>query len=160
MAWVSAAYLTNQIGAEQVAALGLVNGSDRLTQYELDARSKVIAGMLFAGYAAPDATLTETTNDQQVTAAYLKSMCAGIMLDMAYALIPGISLTEQAQRVISNAYRMLNGLFATDVSAKVPIPGMVPSALDGIGGVEFNTDASSLGPTTTPVFRQLRGSSF
>ncbi len=42
----------------------------------------------------------------------------------------------------------------TDINLKIPIPGMQPDTLDGIGGTIFDTGG------VPPPFRSLRGSSF
>ena len=167
MPWINVAYLQDAIGAEQVVALGLSTSAgaltSRLTQYELAGRSVVASAMQFAGYASPLATLVEVSDAEQVTGAYLKKMCAAIMLRDCYALIPGIDLTAAAQQAIGMGLSMLNGLVTSDVNLKIPIPGLQPNTLDGIGGVKFNTEATYVGapqPMTSPAFRVLRGSGF
>ncbi len=164
MAWLDATYMNDAIGSEQVVALGLTTSlgaiTTRFTQFELSSRAVVKSAMQFAGYAPPGATLVEVTDAEQETAAYLKKMVAAIVLRDVYALIPGIDLTTPAQQAIGMGLQMLNGLVTTDVNLKIPIPGMQPDTLDGIGGTIFNTDNSYVPVSTMPVFRGLRGTSF
>ncbi len=157
MTWVSSAYLDDAIGSDQVTALGLTTGTTRLAQYEIAARATVLSALQYAGYPAVGETLDTSSAAAAVTSAFLQKMCAAIMLRDAYSLIPGITLTAEAQAAISQGLTMLDAVY----DKKLPVPGMAPVAIDGYGGVKFNVDISTpaLAPTT-PIFRRLRGSSF
>lgn len=159
MAWIDQTYLTNAIGAAQVTALGLTDASARLIQYELLARSRVIAALQYAGYADPGDTLTETTEAQKVTAAFYKQMAAAVLLRDAFALIPGIDISQAAQAAIGSGLALIDAVY----EKKLPIPGATANTLDGYGGSQFNNDptyTSSGSSVTTPIFRALRGSTF
>lgn len=156
MAWITQTEIDNAIGSTQSTALGLTTGSARLTQYELQARATVSAAAKRAGYGPWTATLPTSSNDEQLDAAFLQKMTLALMLRDAYALVPGIALTAQAQAAISQGLSMLDAFY----EKTLPLPSASPNTLDGVGGVKFNTDQQAQVAATSPVFRSLRGSSF
>lgn len=150
MAWVTATYLNSAIGASQVSSLGLTSGSDRLTQFELEARATVQSVLQYAGYNDFTETLTETTETQKVTAAFLKGLCAALMIQTAMELIPGIELGSGVEAFVSRNLSKLDAVY----SKKLPVPGAQPSSPEvAYGGVKFNT-------SDTPRRFNLRGTSF
>lgn len=154
--WISDTYLTNAIGSAQVTALGLTAASARLVQYELNARARVISALQHAGYSSPGDTLSTTTAAEQETAAFYQQLACAALLSDAYAFIPGIDLPQQVQAAINRGLNMIDAVY----DKRLPVPNVQPDGFDGIGGTRFNTDPQYQAPTTSPVFRSLRGSSF
>lgn len=147
MAWIDATYLQNAVGSSQVTALGLTSGV--LTQYELEARSTVLAVLQYAGYPDPGDTLTAGT----VTTAFLQKLVAAIVLRDAYALRTGIEISEQTQETISHGVSLLDAVY----NKRLPVPGLEPVARDGYGGVKFTPTS---GTSARPQIFNLRGTGF
>lgn len=151
MAWVDAAYLTNAIGAQQVASLGLTTGSDRLTQAELDARATVLSVVEFAGYGGQfTETLSVATESAKVTSYFLKGLCAALIIQATLDLVPGIQLTGTGTDFISRNLSKLDAVY----NKKLPIPGAQPTPQNALGGVKFTPRCLA------PRRFNLRGTSF
>lgn len=160
MAWFSALYVQDAIGDDQAQSLGLLSAlsavTTRLTQYELLARARVSAVLQHAGYTPPGVTLSETTDAEQVTAAFYRQMAFAIVLRDACANVPGIELPQAAQDSIGVGLSMLDAVYAK----KLPVPNVEPDAFDAIDGSQFNVDPSYTPERGAPVFTSLRRSSF
>jgi len=126
VAWVDGTYLNNAIGTAAVSSLGL--SGNVLTQFELAARSTVVATIQYAGYTSPGDTIDTTT----VAGAFLAKLTAALVLRDAYQLRKGVRLPFDPSGTISE------GLFLLDAihSKKLPIPGMTPDTLGAYGGNE------------------------
>lgn len=149
MPWVDQTYLTNAVGTAVVSALGLTSG-DALTQYELDARAEVSSVIQYAGYSAPGPTMDAAAS---VSNAFLRSLCAGVILKKAYASRKGIRMSPDIADAITDARARLDAIY----QKRLPVPGLTPSTRAGYGGSQFS-------PTTgddarSPVFSRsaLRG---
>lgn len=140
MAWVSQSYLENMIGTDAVTALGL-STAGILAQYEGAARARVISVMQQAGYSSPGSTVDTSTD----SGAFLAHLCASVLVRDAYQLRKGVSLREAAQSAISEGIGMLDALY----NKQLPIPGMEPDTLAGIGG---NVGSPSIGTNARPAY--------
>jgi len=140
--WVDGQYLQQAIGSAQGYALGLLTTStgttttSRFDQYELLARSRVIACLQFAGYPAPSSTLpTYAAGDQgEVTNAFLRQLVSAILLNDCYALVPGIELPEKTQSAISLGVSMCDAVY----NKRLPVPGLTAVPENGYGGVQVS----------------------
>ncbi len=124
MAWIDATYLEQSIGTAAVTALGLSGGT--LTQYELAARSTVIATMQYAGYAAPGTTIDTAS----VSGAFLAKLCSALIIRDAYQYRKGVRLPFDPSGTISEGLFLMDSVY----NKRLPIPGLEPDTLAGYGG--------------------------
>jgi hypothetical protein len=148
MAWVTSTDLGYAIGSGQVTALGLGDATT-YAQFELQARATVVAVTQHAGYAAFEDTLTAG----EVSTGFLQKLIIAVLARDAYASRKGIALPSQTSEMITSGLSMLDAVY----SKSLPIPGLEPDTLGGIGGVKFS-------PTTGDSARArvfaFRGTSF
>lgn len=159
MAWIDKTYLDNAIGTDQAQALGLEDSLGALTarfdQYELDGRSTVLSVLQYAGYSGVNSTLTDSDDTATVLNAFLKKLAFAILIQDAYSMLPGISMSQELRQAVTSGLTMLEEVY----QKRLPPPGMTPDTANGYGGSQFNTSGQVI-PQTVVVFRTLRGSTF
>lgn len=148
MAWVDATYLNNAIGTANVSALSLTGSV--LTQYELDARSEVVSVIQYAGYSAPGPTMSTAAS---VSNAFLRSLCAGVILQKAYAYRKGIRMSPEVADAITRASAKLDAIY----QKRLPVPGLTPSTRAGYGGSQFSPTTGDDGRPAVFSRAGLRG---
>ena len=148
MAWVTTTTLGYAIGSGQVTAL-FSGDASTFAQFELEARATVVAVMQHAGYSAPADTLTAGT----VSTGFLMKLVHALIEETAYSSRKGIQAPAGAAERIASARSLLDAIY----QKKLPIPGLEPDTLAGIGGSKFS-------PTTGDDARArafaLRGTTF
>lgn len=143
MAWVTLANIQASITTSAAAALGLGSASV-FAQYEAQARSTVVSVIQAAGYSAPSAI--DVTDG--LSGSFLGKLTSALIIREAYQYRKGVRLPFDPSGTISE------GLFLLDAvqNKRLPIPGMEPDTLGGIGGNEgapiYGTNAitSAFGP--------------
>lgn len=135
MAWVTLANVESSITTAAAASLGLGSASV-FAQYEAQARATVISVMQSAGYSPP----TAIDVADGLSGSFLGKLTAALIIREAYQYRKGVRLPFDPSGTISE------GLFLLDAvqNKRLPIPGMEPDTLGGIGG---NEGAPADGPT-------------
>jgi len=140
MAWFTSAELDDFIGSGTRAAL---DGSDTDTfdQFEAQARATVQSVLISQGYTVG----TTTTNT------FVKMLAMGQWYLFAASTRKGIEMPESVKQIIG----MLNAVF----EGRLPIPGLTPSAADGVGGVKASSSSETSDVGRPPRMKRsdLRG---
>lgn len=128
-AHIDYAYLELSLGADNVSALG---GTAVVNHVIAQASAMVDTALINAGYAVPD-----TAPDA------IKLATLGAALPLLKGIRRGLKVDDQVERHVVNMWRAI-------ATGDVQIPGLTPTARDGIGGVVFSD--SSAGSGREPAF--------
>lgn len=125
MAFIDTTYVDNAIGT--ATRLALAPTTAAFTQYEGQARSKVVATAAVAGYSLG----TASSND----------LVRLLTMGQWYFFAGGMRKGLEVPPAIADAIDMLDQLRG----GQLPIPGLSPSARDGVSGVAFSATTGADG---------------
>lgn len=145
MAWTTSTrilrLLQNTTLRDRLFAVDAVFTQAVFDQYEQEARSRVVARLLYAGYSDPGTTLTADST----TEGFLAGIVEAIMVSEAFANSKGIQWPPGVERRVESALTELQLVY----EKKLPVPGLTPSTESGYGGSsasETSEDADSSRP--------------
>ena len=117
-------YLGHSLGADNVSAIGSVDAINHIIG---QASAMVDTALVNAGYAIP-----ESAPDA------VKLATLGAALPLLKGLRRGLRVNDQLERHVVSMWRAI-------ATGEVQVPGMVPAARDGVGGVVFSDSSAGSG---------------
>ena len=139
MAWIDRAYVDSILEASVTSAIFGESGSFNQTVFDnivAIAQNDILSGMLNSGYADPGATTTNVT---------LKGAVVGRACLYAYGR-PNIGLppTAAIEALAAKAQAIIEGT--------LKIPGLDPSQISAVGGMEFSDSDADTSGSRSQVF--------
>ncbi len=138
--YIDDTYVANAVGGSAIVDALTGSSSSVLAQHIAAAEGIIKGALENSGYATTFAV-------GSAALAVVQSACIGALVHKLYNL---------KQQEVPAAYAIDVGTFNAIVAGELKIPGVQPSAVTGVGGVEFSDSSDTSDDGRPAVFKNLR----